>query len=140
MTLRSTNNSSQSLFDESSASVAASVRQSTEVGDSAVSAQAGSSSGASLSPAIVALIAQSVQAAMAAERAKTSSSPASSSSSGAIGGVPAIATPATIVAQPSAGRPVSTSSVSVPSFLSTFNAPALPTLSLAASAASSLGE
>lgn len=111
MTSRSTNNSSQSLFDESSASVAASVPQSTDVGDSAVSAQTGSSSSASLSPEIVSLIAQSVQAAVTAEQAKSSSSPATSISSGAIGGVPAIATPAAIVAQPSAGRPVSTSSV-----------------------------
>ena len=139
MTSRSTNNSSQSLFDESSASVAASVPQSTDVGDSAVSAQTGSSSSAFLSPEIVALIAQSIQAAMTAKQAKSSSSPATSISSGAIGGVPAIATPAAVVAQPSAGRPVSTSSVSVPSFLSTFTAPALPVLSLAASAASSLG-
>ena len=133
MTSRSTNNSCQSLFDESSASVAASVPQSTDVGDSAVSAQTGSSSSASLSPEIVSLIAQSVQAAVTAEQARSSSSPATSISSGAIGGVPAIATPAAIVAQPSAGRPVSTSSVSMPSFLSTFTAPALPTLSLAAS-------
>ena len=133
MTSRSTNNSSQSLFDESSASVAASVPQSTDVGDSAVSARTGSSSSASLSPEIVSLIAQSVQAAGTAEQAKSSSSPATSISSSAIGGVPAIATPAAIVAQPSAGRPVSTSSVSVPSFLSTFTAPALPALSLAAS-------
>ena len=139
MTSRSTNNSSQSLFDESSASVAGSVPQSTDAGDSAVSAQTGSPSSASLSPEIVALIAQSVQAAMTAEQAKSSSSPATSISSGAIGGVPTIATPAAIVAQPSAGRPVSTSSVSVPSFLSTFTAPALPALSLAASAASPLG-
>ena len=135
----STNNSSQSLFDESSASVATSVPQSTNVGDSAVSAQAGSSSGASLSPEIVALVTQSVQAAIAAKRAKSSSLPATSISSGAIRGVPAIAKPAAIVAHPSAGRPVSTLSVSVPSFLLTFTAPALPTLSLVASVASSLG-
>ena len=110
-----------------------------DAGVSTVSTQVGPSSGASLCPEIVALITQPVQAAMAAERAKTASSPATSISSGAIGGVPAIATPAGMVAQPSPGRPVSTSSVSVPSFLSTFTAPALPAISLAASAASSLG-
>lgn len=130
MTSYLTNNSSQSLFDQSSASVATSVPQSTDVGDSAVSARAGSSSGASLSLEIVALIARYVQPAMAAECAKTSSSPAMSISSGTIGGLPAIATPAAIVAQPSAGRPVSSLSVNVPSFLSTFTAPALPALCL----------
>ena len=92
-----------------------------------------------LSPEIIALVTQSVQAAMVAERAKSSSLPATSISSGAIRGVPAIAKPAAIVAHPSAGRPVSTLSVSVPSFLLTFTAPALPTLSLVASVASSLG-
>ena len=113
--------------------------QSTDVGESASSALAGSSSGVSWSPEIVALIAQSVQAAMAAERAKTSSSPATSITSSAIGGVPAISTPTVNVVQPSAGRPVSTSSVIVPSLLPTFTAPALPAISLVASAASSLG-
>ena len=73
--------------------MAASVPESTDVGDSAVSAQAGSSSGASLSPEIIALIAQSVQTAMAAKRVKSSSLPATSISFSAIGGVPAIATP-----------------------------------------------
>ena len=76
---------------------------------------------------------------LAAERTKTSSSPATSVTSNAIGGVPAISTPTVNVVQPSAGRPVSTSSVIVPSFLPTFTAPALPAISLVASAASSLG-
>ena len=71
-------NSSQSLMDKSSASVAAPVRQSTDVGGSTASAQAGPSSGISLPPEIVALIAQSVQASMVAEQAKTSSLPATS--------------------------------------------------------------
>lgn len=85
MTSGPTNNSSQLLFDESSASVAASIPQSTDVSDSAISDQAGLSSGPSLSPEIVALIGQSAQAAIAAERAKSSSSPTTSISSRAIG-------------------------------------------------------
>ena len=56
MTSGPTNNSSQLLFDESSASVAASIPQSTDVSDSAISDQAGLSSGPSLSPEIVALV------------------------------------------------------------------------------------
>ena len=56
MTSGPTNNSSQLLFDESSASVAASIPQSTDVSDSATSDQAGLSSGPSLSPEIVALV------------------------------------------------------------------------------------
>lgn len=71
-------NSSQSLMDKSSASVAAPVRHSTDVGGSTASAQAGPSSGISLPPEIVALIAQSVQASMVAKWAKTSSLPATS--------------------------------------------------------------
>ena len=71
-------NSSQSLIDKSSASVAAPVPQSTDVGGSTASAQAGPSSGISLPPEIVALITQSVQASMVAEWAKTSSLPATS--------------------------------------------------------------
>ena len=51
----STNNSPQLLFDKSSASEAASVPQSTDVSDSAISDQAGLSSGPSLSLEIVAL-------------------------------------------------------------------------------------
>lgn len=71
-------NSSQSLMDKSSASVAAPVHQSTDVGGSTASAQAGPSSGISLPPEIVALIAQSVQASMVAKWAKTSSLPTTS--------------------------------------------------------------
>ena len=41
-----------------------------------------------------------------------------------------ISTPTANVAQPSAGRPVSTSSVMVPSFVPTFTAPALAAISL----------
>ena len=137
MTLHLTINSYQPLFDESSASVAAPVHQSTDVGKSVTFA--GPSSGVSLSPEIVALIAQSVQAAMVAERAKTSSLLTLSFTSGATGGVPMISTPTANVAQPSAGRPVSTSSVMVPSFVPTFTAPALPAISLTANTASSLG-
>ena len=85
MTSGPTNNSSQLLFDESSASVAASIPQSTDVSDSAISDQAGLSSGPSLSLEIVALIGQSAQAAIAAKRAKSSSSPTTSISSKAIG-------------------------------------------------------
>ena len=85
MTSGPTNNSSQLLVDESSASVAASIPQSTDVSDSAISDQAGLSSGPSLSPEIVALIGRSTQAAIAAERAKSSSSPTTSISSRAIG-------------------------------------------------------
>ena len=70
MTLYLTINSYRPLFDESSASVAAPVHQSTDVGKSITSAQAGPSSGVSLSPEILALIAQSVQAAKVAERPK----------------------------------------------------------------------
>ena len=63
------------------------VPQSTSVGNSAASAQAGPSSGISLPPEIMAFIAQSVQAAMVAEWAKTSSLPAMSFTSfTAIGG------------------------------------------------------
>ncbi|CAH3027306.1 unnamed protein product, partial [Porites evermanni] len=87
-----TNNSSQLLFDESSASVAASIPQTTDVSDSAISDNnnnfisiAGLSSGPSLSPETVALIGQSTQAAIAAERAKSSSLPTTSISSRAIG-------------------------------------------------------
>ena len=75
MSLHLTINSSQSLIDKSSASVAAPVPQSTDVGESVASSQAGLSSAVSLPQEIVALIAQSVQAAMVAERAKTSSLP-----------------------------------------------------------------
>jgi len=126
-------NSSQLLIDKSSASVAGPVPQSTDVGKSATSAQAGPSSGVSLPLEIVALIARSMQAAMVAEQAKTSSLPATSFTSGAIGGVgggPTISTPTANVAQPSAGRPVSTSSVMVPSFVLTFTAPTLAAISL----------
>ena len=139
MTLHLTINSYQPLFDESFASVAAPVHQSTDVGESITSAQAGPSSGISLSPEIVALIAQSVQAAKVAERAKTSTLLTMSFTPGAIGGVPMISTPTANVAQPSAGRPVSTSSVMVPSFAPTFTAPALPAISFTANTASSLG-
>ena len=76
---------------------------------------------------------------MAAERAKTSSSPLMSFTSGAIGGIPAISTLTANVAQPSAGRPVSTSSVMVPLFEPTFTAPVLPAISLTANIVSSLG-
>lgn len=54
MTLHLTINSYQLLFDELSASVATPVHQSTDVGESITSAQAGPSSGVSLSPEIVA--------------------------------------------------------------------------------------
>ena len=130
MTLHLTINSYQPLFDESSASVATPVHQSTDVGESITmsSAQAGPSSGVSLSPEIVALIAQSVQAAKVAERAKTSTLLTMSCTPGPIGGVPMISTPTANVSQPSAGRPVSTSSVMVPSFVPTFTAPALPAI------------
>ena len=137
MTLHLTINSYQPLFDESSASVAAPVHKSTDVGESITSAQAGPSSGVSLSPEIVALIPQSVQAAKVAERAKTSTLLMMSFTPGAIGGVPMISTPTTNVAQPSESRPVSTSSVMVPSFVPTFTAPALPAFT--ANTASSLG-
>ena len=116
MTLHLTINSYQPLFDESSASVAAPVHQSTNVGESITSAKADPSSGISLSPEIVALIAQFVQAAKVAKQAKTSTLLTMSFTPGAIGGVPMISTPTANVAQPSAGRPVSTSSVMVPSF------------------------
>ena len=139
MTLHLTINSYRPLFDESSASVAAPVHQSTNVGESITSAKAGPSSGVSLSPAIVALIAQSVQAAKVAEQAKTSTLLTMSFTPGAIGGVPMISTPTANVSQPSAGRPVSTSSVMVPSFVPTFTAPALPAISFTANTASSLG-
>ena len=139
MTLHLTINSYQPLFDESSASVAAPVHQSTNVGESITSAKAGPSSGVSLSPEIVALIAQSVQAATVAKQAKTSTLLTMSFTPGAIGGVPMISTPTANVAQPSAGRPVSTSSVMVPSFVPPFNAPALPAISFTANTASSLG-
>lgn len=139
MTLHLTINSYRPLFDESSASVAAPVHQSTDVGKSITSAQAGPSSGVSLSPEIVAVIAQSVQAAKVAERAKTSTLLTMSFTPGAIGGVPMISTPTANVAQPSAGRPVSTSFVMVPSFVPTFTAPALPAISFTANKASSLG-
>ena len=128
MTLHLTINSYQPLFDESSASVATPVHQSTDVGESITSAQAGPSSGVSLSPEIVALIAQSVQAAKVAERAKTSTLLTMSCTPGPIGGVPMISTPTVNVSQPSAGRPVSTSSVMVPSFVPIFTAPALPAI------------
>ena len=137
MTLHLTINSYQPLFDESSASVAAPVHKSTDVGESITSAQAGPSSGVSLSPEIVALIPQSVQAAKVAERAKTSTLLMMSFTPGAIGGVPMISTPTANVAQPSESRPVSTSSVMVPSFVPTFTAPALPAFT--ANTASSLG-
>ena len=139
MTLHLTINSYRPLFDESSASVAAPVHQSTDVGKSITSAKAGPSSGVSLSPEIVALIAQSVQAAKVAEQAKTSTLLTMSFTPGAIGGVPMISTPTANVSQPSAGRPVSTSSVMVPSFVPTFTAPALPAISFTANTASSLG-
>ena len=139
MTLHLTINSYQPLFDESSASVATPVHQSTDVDKSITSAQAGPSSGVSLSPEIVALIAQSGQAAKVAEQAKTSTLLTMSFTPGAIGGVPMISTPTANVSQPSAGRPVSTSSVMVPSFVPTFTAPALPAISFTANTASSLG-
>ena len=95
----------------------------------------------------MALISQTVQAAMAAKRAKVLSStlyPGSSSiASATIGGVPAMSpcslTPATIIAQPCAGRAVSSSSIIVPWFFSTFAAAAMSALSLASCAASFLG-
>ena len=139
MTLHLTINSYQLLFDELSASVATPVHQSTDVGESITSAQAGPSSGVSLSPEIVALIAQSVQAAKVAERAKTSTLLTMSCTPGAIGGIPMISTPTANVSQPSAGRPVSTSSIMVPSFVPTFTASALPAISFTANTASSLG-
>lgn len=94
----------------------------------------------------MALISQTV-AAMAAERAKVLSStlsPGSSSiASATIGGVPAMfpcsLTPATIIAQPCAGRAVSSSSIIVPWFVSTFAAAAMSALSLASCTASFLG-
>ena len=123
MTSCSTYNRSQSLFD-----------------DSGINATISESE-------IVALISQTVQAAMAAERAKVLSStlsPESSSiASATIGGVPAMSpcslTPATIIAQPCAVRAVSSSSIIVPWFLSTFAAAAMSALSLASCAASFLG-
>lgn len=122
MTSCSTYNRSQSLFD-----------------DSGINATISDSE-------IVALISQTVQAAMAAERAKVLSStlsPGSSSiASATIGGVPAVSpcslTPATIIAQPCAGRAVSSSSIIVPWFVSTFAAVAMSALSLASCAASFL--
>ena len=122
MTSCSTYNRSQSLFD-----------------DSGINATISESE-------IVALISQTVQAAMAAERAKVLSStlsPGSSSiASATIGGVPAVSpyslTPATIIAQPCAGRAVSSSSIIVPWFVSTFAAAAMSALSLASCAASFL--
>ena len=122
MTSCSTYNRSQSLFD-----------------DSGINATISDSE-------IVALISQTVQAAMAAERAKVLSStlsPGSSSiASATIGGVPAVSpcslTPATIIAQPCAGRAVSSSSIIVPWFVSTFAAAAMSALSLASCAASFL--
>lgn len=139
MTLHFTINSYRPLFDESSASVAAPVHQSTDVGKSITSAQAGPSSGVSLSPEIVALIAQSVQAAKVAERAKTSTLLTMSCTPGATGGVPMISTLTANVSQPSAGKPVSASSVMVPSFVLNFTASALPAISFTANTASSIG-
>ena len=139
MTLHLTIDSYQPLFDESYACVAAPVHQSTDVGKSITSAQAGPSPGVSLSPEIVALIAESVEAAKVAERAKTSTLLTIPFTPGAIRGVPMISTPTANVAQPSAGRPVSTSSVMVPSFMPPFTAPALPAISFTANTASSLG-
>ena len=139
VTLHLTINSYQPLFDESSASVDAPVHQLTDVRKPITSAQVGPSSGVSLSPEIVALIAQSVQAAKVAERAKTSTLLTMSFTPGATGGVPMISTPTANVAQPSAGRPVATSSVMVPSFVPPFTAPALPAISFTANKASSLG-
>ena len=118
----STYNRSQSLFD-----------------DSGINATISESE-------IVALISQTVQAAMAAERAKVLSSTLSPGSisiaSATIGGVPAVSpcslTPATIIAQPCAGRAVSSSSIIVPWFVSTFAAAAMSALSLASCAASFL--
>ena len=123
MTSCSTYNRSQSLFDESG--INATISESD----------------------IVALTSQTVQAARAAERAKVLSSTLSPGSgsiaSATIGGVPVMSacslTPATIIAQPCAGRAVSSSSIIVPWFASTFAAAAMSALSLASCAASFLG-
>lgn len=106
----------------------------------------------SVSPELIALITQTVQAAVAAERANAVQ-PASSSSSasGAVGGVPVCASSPLIpqpavpsvaisgVGNPStAGRPAS--SFAVPSFISTFAAPAMSIGSLPLSSpAASIG-
>ena len=156
MASRSTNNSTQSVFQESLSSAESLPQLSIPsvaptASSSSAPGQVVASSGAAISPDMVALITQTVQA--AAERAKDPpsgpvvSSPSStfiSSASlvGAIGGVPsfsALGSAPSSVSLPgpsSSGRPFS--SFVVPSFISTFTAPVMSVSSLAMSAASSL--
>ena len=157
MASRSTNNSMQSMFQESLSSAASLPQLSIPsiaptASSSSTPGQVVVSSGAAISPDMVALITQTVQAALAAEQAKDPpsgpvvSSPSSTLSSstplvGAIGGVPlfsALGSAPSSMSLPgpsSSGRPFS---FVVLSFISTFTVPVMSVSSSAMSAASSL--
>ena len=157
MASRSTNNSMQSMFQESLSSATSLPQLSIPsiaptASSSSTPGQVVVSSGAAISPDMVALITQTVQAALAAEQAKDPpsgpvvSSPSSTLSSstplvGAIGGVPlfsALGSAPSSVSLPgpsSSGRPFS---FVVLSFISTFTVPVMSVSSSAMSAASSL--
>ena len=155
MSSRATNNSMQSMFQESAPSAVSSPQLSVAptASSSSTAVQAVPPSQASISPDLAVLISHAVQAALAAEQANHpqltplvsslgASQSASSPFNGALGGVPAISASrgvpsSMIVPGPSStGRPLS--SIIVPSFVSTFTAPVMSVSSCAVSAASSL--
>ena len=156
MSSRATNNSMQSVFQESVPSAVSSPQLSVAptASSSSTAVQAVPPSQASISPDLVALISQTVQAALAAERANHpqltpvvsslwESQSASSPFNGTFGGVPTISASggvpsSTIVPGPSStGRPLS--SIIVPSFVSTFTAPVMSVSSSSLITLSSLG-
>ena len=158
MSSRPTNNSMQSVFQDSLSSAESLPQLSIQsiaptASRSSTPGQAVASSEVAISPDMVALITQTVQAALATERAKNlpsgpvvSSSSASLSSSaplvGAIGGVASFSalgsapSSASLPGRSSSGRPFS--SFVVPSFISIFAAPVMSVSSSAMSPASSL--